>query len=93
MSWLVDCLNEPEQDPRLHKQLARIQPLPAERGSLTVWMSPAILWLDSVRSGAQGRPKVCTDAAIQAILTLKVLFKLALRQALERQGGFRPCPQ
>jgi len=40
-------------------------------------------WPDSVRSGAKGRPKVCTDAAIQAILTLKVLFKLALRQALE----------
>ena len=51
------------------------------RGSLTVWMSPDILWLDGVRSGAQGRPKVYTDAAIQAILTLKVLFKLALRQA------------
>ena len=54
------------------------------RGSLTVWMSPDILWLDSARSGAQGRPKVYTDAAIQAILTLKVVFKLALRQARGR---------
>ena len=51
------------------------------RGSLTVWMSPDILWLDSVRSGTKGRPKVYSDAAIQAILTLKVLFRLALRQA------------
>ena len=51
------------------------------RGSLTVWMSPDILWLDSVRSGAKGSPKVYSDSAIQAILTLKVLFKLALRQA------------
>ncbi len=34
------------------------------RGSLTVWMSPDILWLDSARSGANGRPKVYTDAAI-----------------------------
>jgi len=51
------------------------------RGSLTVWMSPDILWLDSVRSEAKGRPKVYTDAAIQAILTLKVLFRRALRQA------------
>ena len=51
------------------------------RGSLTVWISPDILWLDSVRSGAKGRPKVYSDAAIQAILTLKVVFKLALRQA------------
>ena len=56
------------------------------RGSLTVWMSPDILWLDGVRSGAQGRPKVYTDAAIQAILTLKVLFKLALRQARGRRA-------
>ena len=51
------------------------------RGGLTVWMSPDILWLDGARSGAKGRPKVYTDAAIQAILTLKVLFRLALRQA------------
>lgn len=50
-------------------------------GSLTIWMSPDILWLDNVRSGAKGRPKVYTDAAIQAILTLKVLFKLVLRKA------------
>jgi hypothetical protein len=34
------------------------------RGSLTVWMSPDILWLDSVRSEAKGRPQVSTDAAI-----------------------------
>ncbi|WP_431521842.1 transposase [Fluviibacter phosphoraccumulans] len=39
------------------------------RGSLTVWMSPDILWLDSVRSDAKGRPQVYTDAAIQASLT------------------------
>jgi len=51
------------------------------RGGLTVWMSPDILWPDSARSGAKGRPKVYTDAAIQAILTLKVLFRRALRQA------------
>ena len=51
------------------------------RGGLTVWMSPDILWLDGARSGAKGRPKVYTDAAIQSILTLKVLFRLALRQA------------
>ncbi len=51
------------------------------RGSLTVWISPDILWLDGARRGAQGRPKVYSDAAIQAILTLKVVFKLALRQA------------
>lgn len=47
-------------------------------------MSPEILWLDSVRNGAKGRQKAYTYAAIQAILTLKVLFKLALRQARGR---------
>ena len=83
MSQLEDCPNVPNKTryrtsngPEYNRSLQ-------SRGSLTVWMSPDILWLDSARSGANGRPKVYTDAAIQAILTLKVLFKLALRQALE----------
>ncbi|MCW3479533.1 transposase [Neisseriaceae bacterium JH1-16] len=51
------------------------------RASLTVWMSPDIPWLGNGRTGDNGRPQVYTDAAIQAVLTMKVLFKLALRQA------------
>ena len=51
------------------------------RADLTVWMSPDIPWLGNVRTKTNGRPTVYTDAAIQAVLTMKVLFKLALRQA------------
>ncbi|MDN0076700.1 transposase [Crenobacter sp. SG2303] len=49
--------------------------------SLTVWMSSDIPWLGNGRSGANGRPQVYADAAIQAVLIMKVLFKLAIRQA------------
>ncbi|MDN0083891.1 transposase [Crenobacter sp. SG2305] len=48
---------------------------------MTVWMSPDIPWLGNGRIGANGRPQVYTDEAIQAVLIMKVLFKLALRQA------------
>ncbi len=51
------------------------------RPNLTVWMSPDIPWLGNVRTETNGRPTVYTDAAIQAVLTMKVLFKLGLRQA------------
>lgn len=46
-----------------------------------VWMSSDLPWLEKGGSGVTGRPQVYTDAAIQAILTLKVLCKLSLRQA------------
>ena len=50
------------------------------RGNLTVWLSPDMPWLGG-RTGANGRPPLYSDAAIQTVLTLKVLFQLALRQA------------
>ena len=50
------------------------------RGNLTVWLSPDTTWLGG-RTGANGRPPIYTDAAIQTVLTLKVLFTLALRHA------------
>ncbi|ACO74983.1 Putative transposase [Laribacter hongkongensis HLHK9] len=49
-------------------------------GHLTVWLSPDTPWLGG-RAGVNGRPLVYTDSAIQTVLTLKVLFRLALRQA------------
>ena len=52
-----------------------------ERANLTIWMSPDTPWQGNVRTEANGRPTVYTDAAIQAVLTMKVLFKLGLRQA------------
>ncbi|WP_373369642.1 transposase [Laribacter hongkongensis] len=50
------------------------------RNNLTVWLSPDTPWLGK-RTGVNGRPPVYTDAAIQTVLTLKVLFRLALRHA------------
>lgn len=51
-----------------------------ERGSLTVWFDPGMAW-EAAPSGRRGRQQVFSDAAIQACLTIKVLFGLPLRQA------------
>ena len=50
------------------------------RGSLTVWFDPTMTWED-LPTGRRGRQRSYGDAAIQACLTLKVLFGMALRQA------------
>ncbi|MGB3797605.1 MAG: IS5 family transposase [Alteraurantiacibacter sp.] len=50
-----------------------------ERGSLTVCFDPSMAW-HAVPSGKQGRQQTFSDAAIQACLTIKVLFGLPLRQ-------------
>ena len=50
-----------------------------QRGSLQIWFDPETVWL-AEPSGKRGRPATFTDAAIQACLTLKVLFGLPLRQ-------------
>lgn len=50
-----------------------------ERGSLTVWFDPFMTW-KAAPSGKRGRQQVFSDAAIQACLTIKVLFGLPLRQ-------------
>ncbi|TFL17239.1 IS5 family transposase [Jannaschia formosa] len=50
-----------------------------ERGSLTVWFDPLTPW-HAVPSGKRGAQPVYSDAAIQACLTVKVLFGLPLRQ-------------
>lgn len=50
-----------------------------QRGSLTVWFDADIEWL-AKPSGKRGRQQVYSDVAIQACLTLKVLFGLPLRQ-------------
>jgi hypothetical protein len=49
------------------------------RGSLTIWFDPAMTW-DAAPSGKRGRQPDYSDAAIQACLTMKVLFGMALRQ-------------
>ncbi len=50
-----------------------------ERGSLTVWFDPSTPW-HAAPSGKRGAQPVYSDAAIQACLTMKVLFSLPLRQ-------------
>ena len=50
-----------------------------ERGSLTVWFDPSMPW-HAAPSGKRGGQAAYSDAAIQACLTIKVLFGLPLRQ-------------
>ncbi len=49
------------------------------RGSLTIWFDPTMTW-EAAPTGKRGRQPVYSDAAIQACLTMKVLFGLPLRQ-------------
>ena len=50
-----------------------------KRGSLLIWLDKEMTWL-APHDGSPGRPSVFSDAAIQFCLTIKVLFKLPLRQ-------------
>ena len=49
------------------------------RGSLLIWFDPEMEW-EATFSGRRGRQQTYSAAAIQACLTLKVLFGLPLRQ-------------
>ena len=51
------------------------------RGSLSIWFDPGMDWR-AAPTGKQGRQPTVSDAAIQTCLTLKVLFRLPLRQAI-----------
>jgi hypothetical protein len=55
-----------------------------QRGSLSIWFDPAMTW-EAAPSGRRGRQQAYSDAAIQACLTLKVLFGLPL---LRQTTGF-----
>ncbi|PWJ21407.1 Transposase DDE domain-containing protein [Jannaschia seohaensis] len=50
-----------------------------ERGSLSVRFDPDMDW-HAAPSGKRGRQQTFSDAAIQACLTIRVLFGLPLRQ-------------
>jgi hypothetical protein len=50
-----------------------------QRGSLSIWFDAEMAW-EAKPSGYRGRQQAYSDAAIQACLTLKVLFGLPLRQ-------------
>lgn len=49
------------------------------RGSLTIWFDPGMCW-GAAPTGKRGRQPTYSDAAVQACLTMKVLFGMALRQ-------------
>ncbi len=49
-----------------------------QRGSLTVWFDPDMEWLPP-STGKRGRQQSFSDAAIQACLTMKVLFGMPLQ--------------
>lgn len=49
------------------------------RGSLSIWFDPQMVWIPPP-TGKRGRRQQFSDAAIQACLTLKVLFGMPLRQ-------------
>ncbi|WP_424984561.1 IS5 family transposase [Microbulbifer sp. S227A] len=49
------------------------------RGSLAIWFDPEMTWR-APPTGKRGRKPSFSDAAIQACLTMKVLFSMPLRQ-------------
>jgi hypothetical protein len=57
------------------------------RGDLTLWFSSDLAWHAPDGTGKRGRPRVFSDAAIQCVVTLKVLFGLPLRAAQELVGS------
>ena len=50
-----------------------------QRGSLSIWFDTEMIW-EAWPFGNRGRRQAYSDAAIQACLTIKVLFGLPLRQ-------------
>lgn len=48
-------------------------------GSLAMWVDPDMAWA-AMRTGRRGRQRNYGDAAIQISLTMKVPFRMALRQ-------------
>jgi hypothetical protein len=55
-------------------------------GSLLIWLDKKMTWL-APHGGSPGRPAVFSDAAIQFCLTIKVHFKLPLRQTTGMVAG------
>ncbi|MFC0202012.1 transposase, partial [Paracoccus rhizosphaerae] len=57
-----------------------------KRGSMLIWVDQEMAWLAPPK-GRPGRPPVFSDAAIQFCLSIKVLFKLPLRQTAGMVAG------
>ena len=54
-----------------------------QRGSVTTWFAPEVLegWLNQHKSGKPGASDHYSDAAIEMIVTIKIVFRLGYRQA------------
>jgi hypothetical protein len=50
-----------------------------QRGSLSIWFDDEVVW-EAQPCSKRGRQQAYSDVAIQACLTIKVLFGLPLRQ-------------
>jgi IS5 family transposase len=52
------------------------------RGSLTMWVSEEVIsaWVNAELSGSRGASRYYSDVAIECMLTLQVVYHLALRQ-------------
>ncbi len=55
----------------------------SKRGSLLLWLDKEMGWY-APHEGRPGHPPVFSDAAIRFCLSIKVLFKLPLKQTAER---------
>lgn len=54
------------------------------RGSLTLWIEPSVLeiWKNTEKTGKPGASNDYSDLAIETLLTLKSVYRLALRQTI-----------
>ena len=54
------------------------------RGSLTLWVEAGVLdsWKNTTKTGQRGASKQYSDLAIETLLTLKSVYRLALRQTI-----------
>jgi hypothetical protein len=62
------------------QELAELQSCLKQRGSLSIWFDAEMTW-EAKPSGYRGRQQANSYAAIQACLTIRVLFGLPWRQA------------
>ena len=60
------------REPSIHGSSTMANAL-KRRGSLTIWFDPGMIWA-AKPTGKRGRQPVCSDAAVQTCLTMKVLF-------------------
>jgi hypothetical protein len=73
---------KPTKTPYRVRNWAEYNKALVHRGSLTLWITPEVLsnWNEREHTGTPGRPKTYSDTAVEAALTLRAIYRLALRQ-------------